>query len=225
MGVKKKVVAIVGNSGSGKTTIGTTMAALDPEWYNWVCSYTTRPMRQNEVNGYEHIFVTEDDMPSKDKMVAYANFGGYHYWTTFEQFDNDKFNVYIIDEDALDEMIKKHSDVFDIKKIYIERKSMPGIEKERIERDKTRTVFPEGFYDLYIINDAPSSPEFVSSGKKIIDDFLMDEVKCSRKLLVSNIMHLVNNFDCLNETDINEAIEYAEKGKSIETNTYYACNK
>ena len=70
------IVAIVGASGSGKTQLTLYAQRFG---YPVICSYTTRPMREGETNGVEHIFVTEDKMPTKDNMLAYTFFGGYHY--------------------------------------------------------------------------------------------------------------------------------------------------
>ena len=63
----KTIVAIVGASGSGKTQLTLYAKKLG---YPVICSYTTRPMREGETNGVEHIFVTADKMPKKDKMLA-----------------------------------------------------------------------------------------------------------------------------------------------------------
>ena len=43
--MKKKVLCIIGHSGSGKTTIEEILARTFPLHFNRVVSYTTRPMR------------------------------------------------------------------------------------------------------------------------------------------------------------------------------------
>ena len=77
--MKPTIVCLVGDSGSGKT-----FASLHlQEVLNWnsIVSYTTRKKREDEVNGREHWFVTDKEVPDKSKMCAYTMFGGYQYWT------------------------------------------------------------------------------------------------------------------------------------------------
>lgn len=166
---KKKILALVGNSGSGKTTLGITLTSLDDR-FNWVSSYTTRPKRQNEVNGIDHVFADEKDMPPKKDMVAYTYFGGNHYWTEFSQFDKNKINIYVIDEIGLEEMMLKYHGLFDIKTVYVKREDTSSIDVERTKRDQERKTFPQNFYDLFIVNDYSSSPEFVTDGLKKLRD-------------------------------------------------------
>ena len=65
---KPIIICIVGPSGSGKTTMARFLEkALD---IPMLVSYTTRPKRPNEIDGVDHRFVTEDQMPSRDKMLA-----------------------------------------------------------------------------------------------------------------------------------------------------------
>ena len=47
------IVALVGPSGCGKTTLGKYLKDMG---FNWISSYTTRPMREGETDGVEHKF-------------------------------------------------------------------------------------------------------------------------------------------------------------------------
>ena len=81
--MKPLIIAIVGASGSGKTTLSKLLeeqCGIIP-----IVSYTTRPKRIEETNGVEHWFVSEDEMPARNLMLAYTVFGGYHYWATHAQ--------------------------------------------------------------------------------------------------------------------------------------------
>ena len=165
--IKKLIIAIVGPSGSGKTTLGRYVSTH--LGYNWICSYTTRPMRPEEVNGIDHQFVDVSEMPDKSKMMAYTLFGKYHYWTTFEQF-NELPNVYIIDEKGLVEMeqmiISKELHNYDILKVYVKRKNI-DVDKDRINRDNERDVLPECYYDLVLENDSDLDSFLNKSAKEI----------------------------------------------------------
>ena len=161
MGRDKIIIALVGKSGSGKTTLGILLS--ERLGYNWISSYTTRPKRDGETYGIEHKFVDESKMPSKDRMVAYALFGGYHYWTTFDQFEYDVPNVYVIDEDALVEMEKKLMEKggYEVIKVYVKRDVVnEDVDDERKKRDEQRTTLPDCYYDYVIDNSGTIEDSF-----------------------------------------------------------------
>lgn len=73
---KPYVICIVGESGSGKTTLS---RIFDELGVKAICSYTTRRMREGEVNNIDHIFVSQDEFNElklnyEDPMVAYTNY-------------------------------------------------------------------------------------------------------------------------------------------------------
>lgn len=150
------IVCVVGPSGCGKTT----MARFIEKAYGipMLISYTTRPKREDEVEGIDHHFVTEAEMPSKDQMVAYTNFGGYHYWMPFSEipYEDPGICTYVIDEKGLQMLKKKYSDQFKILSILIKR-DKTLIEKQvgaaRVKRDLDRITIPEEAYDAVIENN------------------------------------------------------------------------
>ena len=150
---KPLIYAVVGASGCGKTTA---TKILEDYGIPSLVSYTTRRIRNDEVNGREHWFVTDADIPPKDRMLAYTYFGGKHYWTTIDQIDSKSGCTYIIDEIALVEMIEKFGDKINIVKVLI-KKDRGEIEKlvdtERIRRDEKRLKLDDSFYDIIIDNN------------------------------------------------------------------------
>ena len=150
---KPLIYAVVGASGCGKTTA---TKILEDYGIPSLVSYTTRRIRNDEVNGREHWFVTDADIPPKDRMLAYTYFGGKHYWTTIDQIDSKSGCTYIIDEIALVEMIEKFGDKINIVKVLI-KKDRGEIEKlvdtERIRRDEQRLKLDDSFYDIIIDNN------------------------------------------------------------------------
>ena len=117
--MRRKIICIVGPSGSGKTTL----ANIASKELNipTLCSYTTRPKRENEINGIDHFFVTKEEMPTKDKMLAYTKFGDYEYWASIEQIPADKPIIYVIDEKGLMMLMEEWGDRYEIDSILIKR--------------------------------------------------------------------------------------------------------
>ena len=154
--MKPLIICIVGPSGSGKTTA----SMILQQQFGWtaIVSYTTRPKREGEIDGVDHWFVTKKQVPPQSKMCAYTKFGGYEYWTEWNQFLTLFPNVYVIDEKGLiyaKEKIKE----FDSSQLFCvhisankEKRSERGVDDKRMGRDSTRTEY-DGNYDYNIVND------------------------------------------------------------------------
>lgn len=146
-----KLITITGPSGAGKDTVALMLSDLGG--YKVICSYTTRPKREGEIEGVEHHFVEKCDVPH-DKMLAYTQYGGYEYWTTIDQV-TDKA-IYVIDEDSLKALCKKFPDI-ELFKICVsaqeEARLRRGVSQERMLRDKQRNLLPLPFYDVVIYNN------------------------------------------------------------------------
>ena len=97
--MKKPFLLIIGESGSGKTTIAD---ALERDYgMQQIPSYTNRPKRTPDEKG--HVFLTERNI---DKIkaqypnrVAETNFDGHFYFSTNEQVD--QYDTYVISPDAV----------------------------------------------------------------------------------------------------------------------------
>lgn len=160
--MKPLIICIVGASGSGKTTAS--MMLQQQFGWNAIVSYTTRPMRKGEKNGRDHWFVKQGQMPPKKRMCAYTQFGGYEYWTEWDQFLTLFPSVYVIDEKGLVDLQSKQSSSFpfDLVTITIKRDNLEGIDEKRNERDNERIHIPDEVYD-YVINNNGSMEEFRAS--------------------------------------------------------------
>lgn len=160
--MKPLIICIVGASGSGKTTAS--MILQQQFGWNAIVSYTTRPMRKGEIDGKDHWFVKASQIPPKNKMCAYTKFGGYEYWTEWEQFMTLFPSVYVIDEKGLIYLQSQETTPFpfDFITIKIKRDNLQEIDSERKERDAERTHLPEELYD-YIIDNNGSIEEFRAS--------------------------------------------------------------
>lgn len=87
MALRKKII-IAGRAASGKTTLKDELVrqwGLKPE-----ISYTTRHIREGEVDGIDYNFVSKlvfEQMIKDGKMLQYDNFNGNYYGTTLEEFN------------------------------------------------------------------------------------------------------------------------------------------
>lgn len=87
------MIVLVGESASGKSSIERELVALG---FNKIVTYTTRPMRKEDVDGETYHFITEEqfnDMIEKDLFAEYASYNGWQYGTAKEDCTNDKVVV------------------------------------------------------------------------------------------------------------------------------------
>ena len=82
-----KKILIVGKSASGKDYL---IEFLQEKGLKRSVSYTTRPIRGNEINGVTYNYVTErkfEDMISQEELIEYHNFNGWYYGNTIVDFN------------------------------------------------------------------------------------------------------------------------------------------
>lgn len=166
--MKPVIIAIVGPSGCGKTT----MAEYVQETFGipTIVSYTTRPMRDNEQQGKEHIFVSDNQMPPMEEMMAFTEFGGHKYWATHKQIPEQKICTYVIDEKGLFMLSKKYGYLYSIFTILVKMDSDKlQADSSRIERDNDRIALDETEYQLVITNNG-TLDEFLQNVKQILEN-------------------------------------------------------
>lgn len=189
-----KLITITGPSGAGKDTVARMLSEMGG--YKVLCSYTTRPKREGEIDGVEHYFVEKCDVPH-DKMLAYTQYGGYEYWTTIDQV-TDKA-IYVIDEDGLRALCKKIPDI-ELFKICVSAKEgtrlRRGVSQERMDRDKKRKRLPLSFFNAVIFNnDSPSD--------------LQDEVQRVKFMFEhKNLMDALSSYNVSEDEFIEKAQKY-----------------
>lgn len=104
---KLPLLLLAGKSGSGKDTVAR-LICHDLS-VKQVASYTTRPMREGEVNGVGHCFVSEaqyDEIAASENIVASTVFAGYRYCATEAQL-NDA-GIYIVDKKGIIDVKKNY---------------------------------------------------------------------------------------------------------------------
>ena len=77
----KKIFAIVGESGSGKSTLAKTLCEIHGD-LELLVTTTSRPIRDNEVNGVDYNFLTLEEFQNgidNNKFITHKSFRGWFY--------------------------------------------------------------------------------------------------------------------------------------------------
>mgnify|MGYP003306894355 CR=1 FL=1 len=99
-----KILCIMGKSGSGKDTIMGEILKLFPNDFAPVISFTSRPMREKEVNGISYHFISKSEFILKIKngtMVEWTYFNDWYYGTAEESFSKDKINICVCNPEGV----------------------------------------------------------------------------------------------------------------------------
>lgn len=103
------IVAIVGKAGSGKDTILQRVLAEAP-FLQEIVSCTTRPPRENEVQGINYFFYSEDEFYKKilySEMLEYTEFNNWYYGTSIDSLDKNKINIGVFNPDGVKNLLTK----------------------------------------------------------------------------------------------------------------------
>lgn len=105
------IIILVGQTGSGKTTIA---KALEKDGYKRMVTYTTRPPREDEIDGVDYHFISEDEfleMIKNGQLAEYADFnasfGHVYYGSTKEEYNTSEKTVIALNPDGL-AMVKRN---------------------------------------------------------------------------------------------------------------------
>lgn len=167
---KGKIVIIIGPSGTGKSTLIQRVKATFPELIESI-SYTTRPRRENEVDGVHYFFISKEQffkMRDRGEFLEWAEVHS-EYKATGKAFvqkklNEGKFLLFDLDVQGADSII----DVFpeQSRAIFIAPPNLEELEKRlkgrgtedekslkvRLENSK-KEILRKNDYDYCIIND------------------------------------------------------------------------
>ena len=136
-----KVIALIGEAGSGKDTILNAMERKGRDYnfpFNKIISYTTRPKREGEVNGINYYYVSDEEFKNlidDNKMFEYTEFNNWFYGTGIESLDSNKINIGVFNPAGIENLLKIKE--IDLRVFYI---TVPT--KERLIRQLTREDNP-----------------------------------------------------------------------------------
>ena len=150
--MKPTLICIVGETGSGKDTLVNKAIEYGNFDFRKVCSYTDRPMRDNETNGVEHYFITTEEFNKlkeerNDDILAYthiknesqSNYEGYQYMALNDELE--KSHIYIIDYKGLQFLKDKYSDTVHIVTVYIHASYLTRRKRAKTTRSDFKKEF------------------------------------------------------------------------------------
>ena len=133
-----KMIILCGKAGSGKDTLLHEVYEKNKDKLNLIVSDTTRPPRDNEVNGVDYNFVTDSFFQSHlEDYIEYTNFNGWWYGTPTTSFNLDKINIGIMNLQGVESLYDRQDNI-KLKLFYI---SAP--DKERMLRQLQRETYPD----------------------------------------------------------------------------------
>ena len=118
------MIVLSSPSGAGKTTICKNLLELNEKWL-YSISATTRPMRENEINGKDYLFMSKEKFEHKEKFGEFIECEWVHgnrYGTPVDPLENAiaKGKIFLLDIDVKGAMnlIEEFED--DVISVFIE---------------------------------------------------------------------------------------------------------
>ena len=111
-----KIIAIIGEAGSGKDTVLNKLIEANPNLHK-IISCTTRPIREGEVDGVDYIFLDNYYFSLKimgGEMLEATSFNNWFYGTSYDSLDENKINVGVFNPEGVRNLFN-YSDQIDIK--------------------------------------------------------------------------------------------------------------
>ena len=134
-----KVIALIGEAGSGKDTIMQGILKRCPTQFHEIISCTTRPIREGEKDGVNYHFLTPDNFTSKvmnNEMLEYTMFNNWFYGTTYESLRSDCINIGVFNPAGV-EALMLHKDI-EVQVYYVR-----ATDKVRLLRQLNREEDPD----------------------------------------------------------------------------------
>jgi guanylate kinase len=116
----KIIIALIGKSGAGKDTILKELCLRNP-FYNNIVSCTTRPPRENEMNGIDYYFISDQLFAEKilnGDMLEATMFNNWGYGTMLSSL-KDGINIGVFNPDGFRYLTELHNDNIKVIGFYV----------------------------------------------------------------------------------------------------------
>lgn len=136
---KYKVIAICGKSASGKDTL-LRYTIMNYLWLHKIINCTTRPPRENEVDGKNYHFLSLEEFAHKDaiegKMIEVTKFREWYYGTSVEDLSPDTINIGVFNPAGIHALMQREDvDLYVVQVV--------ASDKTRLLRSLTREDNPD----------------------------------------------------------------------------------
>ena len=109
MDKKYQIMALIGESGAGKDTVQQSICTMHPLIFHPIVSCTTRPCRENEVDGCDYNFIALEDFTKKllhGEMLEASEFRNWFYGTPISALSTDKINIGVFNPAGICSLLK-----------------------------------------------------------------------------------------------------------------------
>lgn len=116
-----KIIALIGEAGSGKDSIMKRVLAIEPSLHE-IVSCTSREPRENEIEGTNYYFYTKEGFENKiqkNEMLEYTLFNNWYYGTSYDSLSKEKINIGVFNPSGI-RLLSKRNDI-ELITVYINR--------------------------------------------------------------------------------------------------------
>lgn len=107
-----KLVAIIGEAGSGKDYLVKQLVQNNPDLFHKIVPCTTRPQRDGEIDGETYHFISNNDfqdLASHDKILDQTCFKHWYYGSRIDLLDENKINIGVFNPTGIRQVLKRKS--------------------------------------------------------------------------------------------------------------------
>ena len=127
------LIAIIGQAGSGKDSIYRRI--VHQYKYHPVVGYTTRPIREGEVDGRDYHFVSVEEFDKLD-LITEKSFNNWYYGISKESFSETEINIGVFNPSQIADLLERND-------IDMEIYEIVASDKARLIRQLTREENPD----------------------------------------------------------------------------------
>lgn len=169
---KYKVIAICGKSASGKDTLLQRIVNQNPEVHE-IVSCTTRPSREDEIDGVNYFFLSLEEFAHKDimgEMLEVSKFRDWYYGTPIDGLNLNLINVGVFNPTGIYSLF--NNDKIDLYVVLVQ-----ASDKVRLIRSLRREANPD--VDEIVRRYSTDKEDFETFAQWYEPEYIFDSEGCS----------------------------------------------